>query len=98
MSNGILFNRKVGNLLGEIDNLQESRKISRCIGGYDARAPVGRLESGKICWRKHLTEYGRMERQRAGVDAKEGLAAYNFDAPVLEVERIVRRDSLRFKD
>ena len=38
-----------------------------------------------------------MERQCAGVDAKEGLAAYHFNAPVVEVEGIVRRDSFRFK-
>ena len=39
-----------------------------------------------------------MERQCAGADAKEGLAAHHFNASILEVECIVGRDSLRFKD
>ena len=39
-----------------------------------------------------------MKRQYAGVDAEEGLAAYHFNAPVLEVKRIVGRDCLWFKD
>ena len=39
-----------------------------------------------------------MERQCAGVDAKEGLPAHHFNASVLEVERIVGRDCFRFKD
>ena len=39
-----------------------------------------------------------MERQRAGVYAKEDLAAYHFNASVLEVECIVGRDCFRFKD
>ena len=39
-----------------------------------------------------------MERQRAGVYTKEGLAAHHFDAPVLEIERIMGRDCFGFKD
>ena len=39
-----------------------------------------------------------MERQCAGVDAKEGPAAYNFNAPIAKVEGIVRRDGFRLED
>ena len=49
------------NLLGKIDNLQKGREIGRCVGGYNAWAPIWRLGSGKIRRRKYLTEYGRVE-------------------------------------
>ena len=44
------FDREAGNLLQEIDDFQKGRKIGWCIGGYDARAPIGRLDSGEIRW------------------------------------------------
>ena len=39
-----------------------------------------------------------MERQCARVDTKECFATQHFNAPVLEVERIVRSDSFGFED
>ena len=38
-----------------------------------------------------------MERQCTGVDAKEGRSAHHFDAPVVEVERIMGCDCFGFK-
>jgi len=39
-----------------------------------------------------------VERQRAGVNTKEGLAAYHLNASIVEVKRIMRRDGFGFSD
>ena len=42
------LDREMENLLREVDDLQKGHEIGWGIERYDARAPVGRLDSGEI--------------------------------------------------
>ena len=97
-TDGGRFNLNTGNLLWEVDDLQESCKIQRCVEGHNAWASVWRFGSIEICLRKHSTKDWRMERQCAVVYAEEDFPAYNFNTSIHGVKCVVRRDSVGFGD
>jgi hypothetical protein len=41
-------------------------------------------------------EYGRIKGWRAGVNTKEGRATDHLNTPIIEVERMARRDGFKF--